>query len=186
MWAIVGLGNHPAKYARTRHNIGFRVVEELASRHSLKFSDKELYRIARGSIGGEDVVLVEPLTYMNRSGLAVRRVLGKSNATAETLIVVHDDIDMPTGRLKLRPGGSSGGHRGIESIIEHIGTRGFIRVKIGVGRDPGMLPEDYVLKKFGRDELKVVEPAVSRASDAIEAVLSEGLEAAMNEFNKRA
>ncbi len=128
---------------------------------------------------------MEPLTYMNRSGIAVRNILRKSTAATGSLIVVHDDIDMDTGRLKIRAGGSSGGHRGIESIIEHIHTRDFIRVKIGVGRDPGMLPEDYVLKKFGRDELKVVEEAVSRASDAVEAVLADGLEAAMNAFNKR-
>ncbi len=185
MWAIVGLGNFPKKYQGTRHNVGFMVVEELLSRHRLKFKDKELYRIAEGSVEGEKVVLAEPLTYMNRSGNAVYRLIRRNGIVPENLIVIHDDVDMPTGRLKIRLGGSSGGHKGIDSVIERIASRDFIRVKIGVGKDPAMLVEDYVLKKFRRDEKPVIKEAVLLAADSIECILSAGLPAAMNRFNVR-
>jgi PTH1 family peptidyl-tRNA hydrolase len=185
LWAIVGLGNFPRKYQGTRHNVGFEVVEELLSRHSLKFKDKELYRIAEGSVEGERVVLAEPLTYMNRSGNAAYQIIRKSGIVPENLIVVHDDIDMPTGRLRVRLGGSSGGHKGVDDIIQRIASKDFIRVKIGVDKDPEMLVEDYVLKKFSRDEKPVIKEAVSLAADAVECILRDGLYDAMNRFNPR-
>lgn len=185
MWAIVGLGNFPKKYRGTRHNVGFMAVEEIASRHSLKFSERELYLVTKGSVGDEEAVLAEPLTYMNRSGAAVIKLMQRFGVVPENLIVIHDDIDMSPGRLKIRIGGSSGGHRGVDSIIERIATKDFIRVKIGIGRDPEMLPEDYVLKKFAKDEQPVIKEAVIRAADAVETILSESLETAMNRFNVR-
>jgi PTH1 family peptidyl-tRNA hydrolase len=161
------------------------VVEELLSRHRLKFKEKEIYRIAEGSVEGEKVVLAEPLTYMNRSGNAVYKIIRKSGIVPENLIVIHDDVDMPTGRLKLRLGGSSGGHKGVDDIIQRIATMDFIRVKIGVGKDPEMLVEDYVLKKFRRDEKPIIKEAIQLAADSVECILSDGLPAAMNRFNVR-
>lgn len=185
MWAIVGLGNFPKKYHKTRHNVGFMVVEELASRHSLKFTERELYLVTKGSVGGVEAVLSEPLTYMNRSGSAVLKLVQRFGVVPENLIVIHDDIDMPTGRLKIRLAGSSGGHKGIDSIIERLATKDFIRVKIGVGRDPEIPPEEYVLKKFTSDEQPVMKEAISRAADAVESILSEGIQSAMNTFNTK-
>jgi PTH1 family peptidyl-tRNA hydrolase len=179
----VGLGNYPKKYHRTRHNVGFMVVEELLSRHSLRFRERELYLVTKGSVGDEETVLAEPLTYMNRSGSAVLKVIQRFGVVPENLIVIHDDIDMPTGRLKIRLGGSSGGHRGVDSVIERLATMDFIRVKIGIGRDLDMLAEDYVLKKFRRDELPVIKETIQLAADAVETILSDSLEAAMNRFN---
>lgn len=184
MWVIAGLGNYPSKYTGTRHNVGFTVIEALALRHGLEAQDKKYYTVYRGFIGDVKAALIKPLTYMNLSGKAVGEFIRRSNATAQTLIAVHDDIDLPTGRLRLRDGGASGGHRGIDSIIEHIGTRRFIRLKIGVGRDPLIPAEQYVLKKFRPDEKPVIAEAVERAADAVQAVLKDGLQEAMNTFNR--
>ena len=135
MWLVTGLGNPGARYSRTRHNIGFLVLEELAARNTLEFKDKTDYRICKGSIEDDQVVLLEPLTFMNRSGAAVKKLSGKFSISPENIIVVHDDLDLGTGKLKIRKKGSSGGHRGIESIIQNIGSTDFTRVKIGIGRD---------------------------------------------------
>lgn len=183
MWAIVGLGNPGSKYAKTRHNLGFMVLDVIARSLDIEFIEKKDYMIAKGSLAGHEVLLVGPLTFMNLSGIAVTGMLHKFNITPDNLVVIHDDIDMETGRLKIRKNGSSGGHRGIESIIQHIGTKDFIRVKIGVGREIGMLAEDYVLKKFKRDELPLIRDAIQRAADAIAVIISEGVEKAMNRFN---
>ncbi|HWR58249.1 MAG TPA: aminoacyl-tRNA hydrolase [Thermodesulfovibrionales bacterium] len=183
MWIIVGLGNPGRRYARTRHNLGFMVVDEIAERYGIELRKKDLYLIGKGSIEDSSVVLMEPLTFMNLSGLAVRGAMTKNNVQPERLVIVHDDIDMETGRLKMRKKGSSGGHRGIESIIESIGTKEFIRVKIGVGREEGVAAEDYVLRKFRKDELPLIKEAVVRAVDAIETIIINGIDKAMNSFN---
>lgn len=188
MWIIAGLGNPGAKYAPTRHNVGFRVVDHLAAAHGIPFEEKELYYTGKGSIEGRRVVLLKPLTYMNRSGLAVKRALKRAAYGAEdlseTLIVVHDDLDLETGVLKIRKNGSSGGHRGIESIIQETGTREFIRVKIGIGRDRELPVETYVLRPFRGDEFPVVKDAIIRASDAVAAIIKDGVETAMNRYNR--
>jgi PTH1 family peptidyl-tRNA hydrolase len=183
LWAIVGLGNFPAKYRGTRHNVGFMVAEELAARHCLKFVERQLYLIAKGPVEGYEAVVAEPLTYMNRSGEAVYKLIRRFGVVPENLVVVHDDIDMPTGRLKVRLGGSSGGHRGIDSIIERTATRDFVRVKVGIGRDPDIPAEQYVLRKFAKDEQPLIREAVSGAADAVECILAEGLASAMTRFN---
>lgn len=183
MWVIVGLGNPGASYAKTRHNIGFVVVDGIAERYGIKFKEKAFYRAGTGLIEDYDVVLVEPLTFMNRSGLAVKDALRKHGALPENLIVVHDDIDMETGKLKLRKKASSGGHRGVESIIQAVGTKEFIRVKIGVGRNEDMAVEDYVLGKFSKQDIPFVRDAVSRAGDAVAVIVRDGIEKAMNRFN---
>lgn len=184
MWAIIGLGNPGKRYSHTRHNAGFMVIEESWTPFTLK--EYPLYLAARGSIGGEEVLLIEPLTFMNNSGLAVRELMRKHNIPPERLIVIHDDIDMETGRLKIRKGGSSGGHRGIESVIAETGARDFIRIKIGIGRDEDMEPEEYVLRKFKKEEKPVIEETVETAVEAVAFILKEGLQPAMNRYNRKA
>ncbi len=183
MWLIAGLGNPGRKYSRTRHNVGFMVIEEVACRRNIDLKDKETYRIGRGSIEGHAVLLVEPLLYMNVSGLAVRQIMKKLNIQPENLIIIHDDLDMETGKLRIRKTGSSGGHRGIESIIQNIGSQDFIRLKIGIGREAGIPAEEYVLSKFKRQEISIIKETIQRAADTIHSIVSEGIDKAMNKFN---
>ncbi|MEW6107690.1 MAG: aminoacyl-tRNA hydrolase [Nitrospirota bacterium] len=183
MWLIVGLGNPGSKYERTRHNIGFLVLEKLIQKNDLEFSEKKDFRICKGSIENSAIILMEPLTFMNRSGTAVRRVAEKYNIPPEKIMVIHDDLDMEIGKLKIRRRGSSGGHRGIDSIIQNLGSSDFIRVKIGIGRDEYSPTEDYVLSKFSRHELPLIKKSAEKAVDAIETIIKEGVERAMNRFN---
>lgn len=184
MWLIAGLGNPGTRYKKTRHNIGFLVVEEIAERSAFTFEIEKDARISKGAIEGKDVVLIEPLTFMNLSGLAIKRVLRQYNISFNNLIVIHDDMDMETGRIKIKKRGSSGGHRGVESIISSIGGSEFIRVKVGIGRDRELSPEEYVLSKFRQDELPLIRGAITRAADAVVCIIRDGVEKAMNEFNK--
>ncbi len=183
MWLIVGLGNPGRKYSRTRHNVGFMVVDEIAKRFKIDFRDKDEYRIGRGSIEGHAVLLLEPLLYMNRSGLAVRKVLKKSNVPVQNLIIIHDDLDMAKGKLRIRQTGSSGGHKGVESIMQNIDTQDFVRLKIGIGREEGMPAEEFVLRKFEREEKNIIKDTIQAAADAVRSVISEGVDKAMNKFN---
>ena len=183
MWLIVCLGNPGRRYTRTRHNVGFMAADDIAGRYGIELKTKESYIIGKGSIEDNEVILMEPLTFMNRSGLAVKEVMKKYPLGPENLIVVHDDLDMETGKLKIRKKGSSGGHKGIESIIGKLGTREFIRVKIGIGREEGVPAEEYVLRKFGKDAIPLIKDAIVRASDAIAMIVRDGVDKAMNEFN---
>ena len=183
MWVIVGLGNPGRRYAKTRHNVGFMVADDLAERYGIAFRARESYIAGKGSMEGSEVILLEPLTFMNRSGLSVRDVVKRHRVGPENLVVIHDDIDMETGRLKIRKKGSSGGHKGVESIIQCIGSREFIRIKVGIGRGEDIPVEDYVLSKFRKDELLIVKDAIHRASDAVSTILREGVDKAMNVFN---
>ena len=183
MWVIAGLGNPGRKYSRTRHNIGFMAVEEIAQRNGIEFTDRKEYRIGRGSIEGHNVILIEPLLYMNRSGPVVNAILKKFTVQFDNLIVIHDDLDMETGKLRIRKTGSSGGHKGVESIIQNIGAKDFIRVKIGIGREPGTLVEDYVLSKFTRQEISAIKETIEKTTDAVHAIIDEGVDKAMNTFN---
>jgi len=185
LWAIVGLGNPGRRYARTRHNTGFLVLEELAARHGVQLKEDNNKRYGRGSIEGANAVFAEPLTFMNLSGQAVRDVLRRSNATPETLIVIHDDLDLRPGRVKVKQGGGSGGHNGIKSIVADIGTPEFIRIRVGIGCDPLMVSSDYVLSKFSREEAPIIKEAVQRAADAVECVIRDGLERTMNIYNTK-
>ncbi|MDA8433091.1 MAG: aminoacyl-tRNA hydrolase [Nitrospiraceae bacterium] len=184
MWLVVGLGNPGTKYAGTRHNVGFLVADLFAEKHGLEFREKTGYRICDGSIDGERIVVMEPLTFMNKSGSAVRRLVDKHFLSPSSIIVVHDDLDMDAGRLKIRKSGSSGGHKGVESIIQSIGSREFVRVKIGIGRDGEHAVESYVLSKFRRDELPVIRAAVERAADSVSDIIGSGIEMAMNRYNR--
>ena len=183
MWLIAGLGNPGSRYEKTRHNAGFLVLEELVERLQLEFKEKEDFKISKGSLGDEKIILLEPLTFMNRSGVAVRKIMQKSNISPERLIVIHDDLDLECGSLKIRKKGSSGGHKGIESIIQNIGTREFIRVKIGIGRDPFVPTEKYVLSKFRKDEMPVIKEAIAKAAESVQCIIIDGVERAMNRFN---
>ncbi len=183
MWVIAGLGNPGRKYSRTRHNIGFMAVEEIAQRNGIELTDRKEYRIGRGSIEGHNVILIEPLLYMNRSGPVVNAILKKFTIQFDNLIVIHDDIDMETGKLRIRKTGSSGGHKGVESIIQNIGAKDFLRIKIGIGREPGVLAEDYVLSKFTRQEISAIKETLEKATDAVHAIIDEGVDKAMNTFN---
>ncbi len=183
MWLVAGLGNPGRKYSRTRHNIGFMVVEEVAGRYSIDLKEKSEYNIGRGSIEGQKVVLLEPLLYMNRSGSVIQKFYKKLIIPEEKLIVIHDDLDMEKGKIRIRERGSSGGHKGIESIIQDIGTKEFIRVKIGIGRQEEIPAEEYVLRKFSRQELNVIRDTIQKAADAVESILLEGVDKAMNRFN---
>ncbi len=183
MWLLVGLGNPGIRYARTRHNIGFMVLDRLAVCLGLSFREKTEYRACSGSISGHKVVLMEPLTFMNRSGSAVRKVFSKYAVLPENIIVIHDDLDLASGRLKISKRGSSGGHKGIESVIQNLGTQDFIRVRVGIGRDPLIPTEDYVLSRFRKAEQALINEAVSRAVEAISCMIEEGVDKAMNRFN---
>lgn len=159
------------------------VVDEIAKRHDIELKTKDAYRIGKGSVEGNDVILLEPLTFMNRSGPAVRKVMAKHGLSPENLTVIHDDIDMETGKLKIRKRGSSGGHKGVESIIESIGSDRFIRVKVGVGRQEGVPVEEYVLGKFRKEETALIKDLLVCAAEAVAVIIHEGADKAMNRFN---
>lgn len=185
MWVVVGLGNPGRRYAGTRHNVGFMVVDELARAHGVQLRERLKYISGKGSIEGAQAALIEPLTFMNRSGAAVREAMRRFGSSPAGLIVIHDDIDMPAGRLRIRASGSSGGHRGIQSIIESVGSRDFARIKIGIGRDPELPPEQYVLRKFKSDEVPLIREAVGLAAEAVRAIMARGVDHAMTRFNSR-
>jgi peptidyl-tRNA hydrolase, PTH1 family len=182
-WIIAGLGNPGRKYARTRHNVGFMVVEEVAERNGIAFTDKKTCRMGRGSIAGGDILLIEPLLYMNLSGSVVKGILSKGCAGPGNLIVIHDDLDMEPGKVRIRKTGSSGGHKGIESIIQSIGSRDFIRIKLGIGREAGVPVENFVLSKFKRGEISVIRDAIQKAADSVAFIIAEGPDKAMNQYN---
>jgi PTH1 family peptidyl-tRNA hydrolase len=183
---IVGLGNPGADYARTRHNAGFLVVEELAKRWSAawQFEKKFTANVARGERGVRKVLLVEPQTFMNASGEAVGSLLSFYRLPLDQLLVVVDDADLPLAELRLRPKGSSGGHHGLESIEQHVGSREFARLRVGIGRRDGRREiTNHVLGKFGPDETKLVGKVLARAADQADCWAAEGVERAMNRFN---
>lgn len=185
MWAIVGLGNPGRKYVNTRHNAGFLVLENLAGLIRSGVTETELYRYTKGSIKGVQTVLIEPLTFMNLSGLAVKEAMKSYAVEPSHLIVIHDDLDMEPGRLKLKMGGGTGGHKGIASVIGEIDYENFLRVKIGIGRPDGQETESYVLGKFAKSELPAIQEAVHAASNAIICAIREGPVKAMNLFNQK-
>lgn len=185
MYIIAGLGNPEPKYNKTRHNIGFRVLDALADKHNIDVSEqKHKGLLGKGIIAGEKVILIKPQTYMNLSGECIRAAADYYKAEPETIIVLFDDISLDVGRLRVRKKGSAGGHNGIKSIIAHLGTEGFPRLKFGVGdKPPRMDLADYVLGRFSPDDEALVEDGIKRACGAVECMLSDGFDAAMNRYN---
>ena len=183
---IVGLGNPGAEYAKTRHNAGFLLVEHLAERWraSWTMSRKFNARLARVKRGGLRLLLCQPQTFMNASGQAVRAVADYHGAPPEKMLVVVDDADLPLGEIRLRPRGSSGGHHGLESVAEHLGTREFPRLRIGIGRKAGAREiTDYVLSRFGSTEAGLVAMVLNAACEQVECWLDAGIQKAMSQFN---
>lgn len=182
---VVGLGNPGPDYAETRHNVGFRVVELLAARAGGRFSKHRTNAdVLEGRLAGRRAVLAKPRTYMNVSGGPVAGLVKYFSVPAEDLVVVHDDLDLAFGVVRLKRGGGEGGHNGLRSISGALGTRDYLRVRFGIGRPPGRQdPADYVLKRFSGTERKELEFAVDLAADATEALLADGLEPAQNRFH---
>ena len=186
MYIIVGLGNPTSQYAGTRHNIGFDTIDRLASKMGISVDTKKHKAlIGKGVLGGEKVVLAKPQTYMNLSGEAVRELIDFYKIDSEDeLIIIYDDISLDVGKLRMRAKGSAGGHNGIKSIIAHTGSEVFKRVKIGVGnKPPRMELADYVLGHFSKEERAIMDEALDKAVEAIEIIISEGLNAATNKYN---
>jgi PTH1 family peptidyl-tRNA hydrolase len=182
---VVGLGNPGADYARTRHNIGFLCLDELAGRHGLRFArGRARAEQATGAIAGRPVVLAKPQTYMNESGQAVASLVAFYQVAADDLLVVSDDLDLPFGQIRLRAAGSAGGHNGLRSIIHHLRHQQFARLRIGLGRPPGRLPaERYVLMPFSANERERLPSVVATGADAVECWLRDGPAVAMSRFN---
>ncbi len=174
MKIIVGLGNPGIRYRNTRHNAGFAVVSRLAKRHGIKIKKNRRHsKIGEGTINDAPVVLAKPQRFMNLSGLAVEALARAYRSRPEDIIVIHDDIDIAQGSIKVKHNGGDAGHKGIRSIMEKMGTGEFARIRVGVGRPaPGEDVVDYVLGRFGRDELSLMESAYAEALDAVESLLS--------------
>jgi len=192
MKLIVGLGNPGRSYAGNRHNVGFMCLNHFARAHGIHFDKKQgKARIGTGEVAGGELVLARPQTYMNLSGQSVARLVKKFQVDPDSLIVVHDDLDLPVGKLRLFRDGGSGGHKGVDSIIACMGGRDFIRIRVGIGRpaaaDGSALTEediiDYVLGDFTPAEKEIMAQTLPRVSEALLCLLSEGLPAAMNKYN---
>ena len=186
MYIIVGLGNPGARYEGTRHNMGFDVIDRLIVANSVPLSGRKFHAVyGTGVIGGQKVVLAKPVTYMNLSGTSVRELMDfyKIGPPRE-LIVISDDIDLDPGRIRIRKKGSAGGQNGLKHIIQCIGTQDFIRVRVGTGAKPQDWElADWVLSRFPKEERSLVDDAIVRAAEAIETILSDGIDTAMNRYN---
>ena len=187
MKVVVGLGNPGAQYANTPHSVGFEVVDRIAAECGecgAAWEEKRQFKclMARATLAGQSVLLVKPQTFMNLSGESVAPVVKYHNATADDLLVIQDDIDLAVGKLRIRKAGSCGGHNGIRNIIERLGTQGFVRIKLGVGKDKSNVV-GHVLGKFDPETRAVMDRVVEAAAKAAAAVISEGPDKAMNAYN---
>jgi len=181
---IVGLGNPGKQYAHTRHNVGFEVLDELARRAAVEFRKPWLAKAetAQTVLAGQPVLLAKPVTFMNLSGEAVAPLARKRGLEPADVVVVSDDIELPVGRLRIRAHGGSGGHNGLKSVIEQLGSEEFARVRVGIGRSAGDAT-GHVLGRFSAEERRALEPVIAAAADAVEGILRDGAEVAMNKFN---
>lgn len=187
MYVIVGLGNPTKEYENTRHNVGFMCLDTLADAHDIKIIEhKHKALIGKGYIEGQKVILVKPLTYMNNSGESVREIIDYYKVDPESeLLIVYDDIDLDVGRLRIRSKGSAGGHNGIKSIISHVGTSNFCRIRVGVGAKPeGGDLVNHVLGHFAGDDKTEIEKARKNVADAVKEYLTDGIDSAMNKYNR--
>ena len=185
-WMLVGLGNPGSKYERSRHNVGFRAIDLLCAKLGCR-ADRLRLKALTGfcELGGQKVLLVRPMTYMNLSGQAVRPLADYYKIPPEHILVIFDDISLPVGKLRVRPEGSAGGHNGIKSLIAELGTQNFPRIKVGVGEKPH--PDydlaDWVLSSFTAQEEKLLAPVLERAVEAARTVIESGTQQAMNRYN---
>jgi len=183
MYIIAGLGNPGKEYTGTRHNAGYSAVEYLAEKLNVKLNKLRFSSVyGDTSINGEKVMLVKPVTYMNRSGIAIAEIINFYKIPSENLIVIYDDIDIPLGSLRIRPNGSSGTHNGMKSIINNIGS-GFPRIRIGIGRNEDMDLADYVLQKFSSPERDVINPIIEKAAEAAVEIIEKDIDSAMQKYN---
>jgi PTH1 family peptidyl-tRNA hydrolase len=183
---LVGLGNPGKAYAQTRHNVGMWAIERAAARWSIRLSPRGTAQRGSGRLGGELIELAGLLDWMNVTGPPLKGLFREFELTPNELIVIHDDLDLEPGRLRIKLSGGHGGHNGIKSIIEALGTPEFIRLKIGIGRPaPGQNSADYVLERVTQDEMAVIEPCLGRVVDALECLIHRGADVAMNQFNIR-
>lgn len=184
-WLIIGLGNPGKRYRLTKHNVGFRVVDRFAEKKGIKLRRRlGKVQVGEGRVGAERVVIAKPLTFMNRSGVVVRKLIVELGITLDHLVVVHDDLDLESGRIKIKEKGGHGGHKGVSSIIEQLGSPDFLRVKVGI--DKPQRPDDgadYVLSPFDEEQLPLVQESMKQASEAIETILVSGKNQAMNKYN---
>lgn len=187
MKVIAGLGNPGIQYAWSRHNIGFRVLERFAEAHGIAMGQKRFDSLfGSGWVDSQRVILIKPMTFMNRSGEAVRKAVGFFNVPMEDLIVAHDDMDLPFGTFRFKRKGGDGGHQGIRSIIEQLGGDRFQRLKVGIGRPPeGMDPAAYVLSPFTEAERAHLDEILKTVTEAIAVLVLEGIDEAMNRYQKR-
>lgn len=162
MWLLAGLGNPGKGYELTRHNVGFMFIDKLCALLNIKLRDYGSYAMVRAFVEGRDIVIVKPMTYMNRSGESIGRLSKELPIPPERIVIVHDDLDMALGKIRIRRKGSSGGHRGVQSIIETVGEN-FIRLKIGIGRSAEIPPEEYVLQRFSAEEMALIGEAIEKA-----------------------
>jgi PTH1 family peptidyl-tRNA hydrolase len=183
---IVGLGNPGSRYQNTRHNVGYAVVSLLGERHKIAGKSQGPAIVGAGEIAGERVVIAQPTTFMNDSGRAVAQLLRKhQNVEAEDVLIVVDEMDLPTGTIRARAKGSAGGHNGLKSIIAALGTNEFPRMRIGVDRPPpGLDPIEHVLTRFRPDEREAIDTAIVTAADAVEYWIQYGIDETMNRFNR--
>ncbi|MBM6828652.1 aminoacyl-tRNA hydrolase [Anaerotignum lactatifermentans] len=186
-FVVAGLGNPGREYAETKHNVGFMVIDRLAEKYNInvtKFKNKAL--IGDGTIGGRRVLLVKPQTFMNLSGESIREIVNFYKIPQDRFVVIFDDTSLPEGQIRLREKGSHGGHNGIRNIIQQMGTDVFWRIKVGIGEKPnGWDLADYVLAKFDKDALPLMETGMDKAVQAVELILSRGMQDAMNRMNQR-
>jgi peptidyl-tRNA hydrolase, PTH1 family len=187
-WLVAGLGNPGPQYAGNRHNCGFMTADVLAGRMGARFTrGRSRAMVAAGRLAGGVVTLAKPLSFMNLSGGPVVAVSGYYKIPVERIVVVHDELDLPFGVLRLKQGGGDGGHNGLRSVTAALGTGNYLRVRVGIGRPPGRMdPADYVLRDFSPAERKLLPEVLERAADAVESLLAHGLAAAQNEFHAAA
>ena len=187
MYLIAGLGNPTKEYDKTRHNVGFEVIDVLADKYRIDVSERKHKALCgRGVIEGQKVILVKPQTFMNLSGESIRAAVDYYKISPEEMIVIYDDISLEPGQLRIRLKGSAGGHNGIKNIIAHLGNQEFPRIKVGVGaKPPRMDLADYVLSRFGAGEQKLMDEAFKEAAEAAVSMMTDGAERAMNHYNTK-
>lgn len=185
MKLVVGLGNPGEKYIATRHNMGFLIVDALAKRHNISIEkSKNKSLMGKGVVAGDQVIMAKPQTFMNLSGEAVKPLFSYIDIETEDVIVIHDDLDLDFGRIKVKSGGGHGGHNGIRSIISYLGSKDFVRVRVGIGKPPPRWDvSNYVLSPFSADERENLHHILEKSADAVEAIISDGALKAMNRFN---